>query len=433
MPDKRNWYKLDNVAKIIPSSVEGADTRVFRLVCELKEEVDPGILQTSLERTLPEFPYMSCCLRRGIFWYYLDSCREPAEVMPDNLPALSSLYVPGRRSLLFRITYFDRRINLEMFHVLSDGTGGFVFLVHILTHYISEKYGLDYQLLAKDVSSVEEKEADAFRHFYESRREQKKNNHERVRRNFIREMFWDMAYQLKGEVDEDLQQHLIEGTVSTDKLVETANRFGVTVGILTTSIYVEAILTKMSVHDRRRPIVISVPVNLRQFFPSATTRNFFGAIQIPFFPEKYDGSLESVMCEVKKAFEENLTKEKIFGTMNSYAALEHNYAVKMTPLFLKWPAIHSYNYWMKKGVTTSVSNLGRIELPEEFAQYVDRFASFMSGRTAFLCVTSFRDKTVFGVATCFTRHNIFMHFFRRMVQLGIPVELTTNDFDAEER
>ena len=41
MPGKDlHWYKLDNAAKIIPSTAVGSDTRVFRLCCELKEEVN---------------------------------------------------------------------------------------------------------------------------------------------------------------------------------------------------------------------------------------------------------------------------------------------------------------------------------------------------------------------------------------------------------
>ena len=38
---KSKWYQLDNAAKIVPSTTGGADTRVFRITCELKEDVDP--------------------------------------------------------------------------------------------------------------------------------------------------------------------------------------------------------------------------------------------------------------------------------------------------------------------------------------------------------------------------------------------------------
>ena len=432
MATGQGWYKLDNAAKIIPSSVEGSDTRVIRLVCELKENVDPDLLQDALDLTMPEFPHMKCCLRRGVFWYYLDTWSGTPTVSEEKLPALSSLYTPGLRTLLFRVVYFGRRINLEIFHVLADGTGGFVFLVHILTHYLCLKYGLNFGDLSQDISSVTEKEQDAFGQFYEGKKERRINNREPVRKNFLREMFPDKAFQISGHVDEDLRQHLIEGTVPTEKLLDAAHEYGVTVGVLVSSLYTEAMLQHMSIHEKRRPVVISVPVNLRRYFPSSTTRNFYGAIQVRFDPEKYDGTLESILQEISRTFKENLTEEKVFQTMNSYAALEHNYAVKMIPLFLKYWGIRGYNNLIKTGVTTSVSNLGNVEIPEALCPYVEKFVSFMAARTAFVCLTSFGDKTVFGVTSCFTEHTVFMHFFRRLTAMGIPVEITTNDFDAED-
>ena len=170
MASGQGWYELDNAAKIIPSSVEGADTRVMRLMCELKEPVDPEILQEALDLTMPEFPHMKCCLKRGIFWYYLDEWKGTPTVMEENIHVLSSLYKSGHHSLLFRVMYYDKRITLEMFHALADGTGALVFLKHILAHYLCLKYDLDYgELPQQDVSSVAEKEQDAFGQFYEGK------------------------------------------------------------------------------------------------------------------------------------------------------------------------------------------------------------------------------------------------------------------------
>ena len=45
MEKSNNWYKLDNAAKIVPSTAKGANTRVFRLTCQLTEQVDEDILQ----------------------------------------------------------------------------------------------------------------------------------------------------------------------------------------------------------------------------------------------------------------------------------------------------------------------------------------------------------------------------------------------------
>jgi len=50
------WRKLDNAAKIFPSAATGHDTNVFRLYCELNENVEPNCLQYALDKTMEEFP-----------------------------------------------------------------------------------------------------------------------------------------------------------------------------------------------------------------------------------------------------------------------------------------------------------------------------------------------------------------------------------------
>ena len=114
------WYQLDNAAKIVPSTTGGSDSRVFRITCELKEEVDPEALQSAVTSAAREFPHFSSILKEGMFWYYLDQSDLEAEVTPDNQPALDTIYREGRRNLLYRVNYFGRRINLEMFHVSSS-------------------------------------------------------------------------------------------------------------------------------------------------------------------------------------------------------------------------------------------------------------------------------------------------------------------------
>ena len=97
------WYQLDNAAKIVPSTTGGSDSRVFRITCELKEEVDPEALQSAVTSAAREFPHFSSILKEGMFWYYLDQSDLEAEVTPDNQPALDTIYREGRRNLqLFR-------------------------------------------------------------------------------------------------------------------------------------------------------------------------------------------------------------------------------------------------------------------------------------------------------------------------------------------
>ena len=159
------WYKIDNAAKIVPSTAVGTDTRVFRLTCELYEDVDERTLQKALDLAIPEFPYFGSVLRKGVFWYYLEASRTPAIVHIENKPPCSAIYHEGRRNLLYRVVYYKKRINLEMFHVLTDGTGAFEFLKQIVTNYLKIRHELDDDLALPERASVQGRNDDAFQKF----------------------------------------------------------------------------------------------------------------------------------------------------------------------------------------------------------------------------------------------------------------------------
>ena len=142
MSNNKNWYKLDNAAKIVPSTAKGANTRVFRLTCELNEEVDGNILQAAVDETIEEFPFFNCVLHRGIFWYYLEDSDLKPIVEEEHSPACLPLYIPGHKNLLYRVNYFEKRINLEMFHVLADGTGAFMFFKSLIIRYLQKVHNL---------------------------------------------------------------------------------------------------------------------------------------------------------------------------------------------------------------------------------------------------------------------------------------------------
>ena len=423
MTQQSRWYELDNAAKIVPPTTKGSDTRVFRISCELKEEVDGEILQRALDKTVPDFPYFACVLRRGLFWYYLDSSSIRAVVQPENKPACAPIYQDGRRKLLYRVNYHRRRINLEMFHVLTDGTGAIAFLKTIVCRYLQIRHDIEY-LEREERSSAKDKTADAFNRYYE----QDKKGTPREQQTLPRK-----AYHLQGERDDNLQSHLIEGTVSAKRFLKVTKEHGSTAAAFSTALFMEAILEEMSVREKKLPIVLSVPVNLRNYYPSETARNFFGVINVAFDPSDYDGTLDSILhVVVQDSFKRQLEEEQVALTMNGYSRLEHNIMIKAVPLVLKNLVIGWVNAAMQKGITGTVSNVGKVTLPEPFVPYVDRFSCFMAAPDVQICVSSFGDRMCFGIASPFEAHPVMMRFFRKMVALGIDVEIATNDSWADE-
>ena len=419
MTNNKKWYKLDNAAKIVPSTRYGADTRVFRICCELNEKVDAQILQHALDKTICEFPHFNCILKKGRGWYDLEASNKKVKVCEEHLPPCSAIYTGRKKDLLFRLQYYKKRINLEMFHVLTDGTGAFVFMKSIVINYLIECHQLDESIIPKECSSISEKIGDAFNHFYEKNK----------KKIWLKEKMLKKAYYLKGERNKNLALQLLEGTVSVRKLLEVAHQYNTTITIFSVAVYIESIIKTMAAREKKIPIGITIPVNLRNYFPSHTTRNFFGVINVLFQPSHYDGTLESIIKEMKQVFKAQLSAEKMFHMMNFYVALEHNWALKVVPLFLKDLVIAGINCLIQHRITSTISNLGMIKMPEKLLPYIDKFSSFMATNTVQICISSFQDALTFGVASAFKTHSFLMYFFRRLVDLGISVELSATDYD----
>ena len=377
---QNKWYQLDNAAKIVPSTASGADTRVFRITCELREEVDPEILQIAVTEAAADFPHFSSVLKKGMFWYYLDESELTPEVTPDNLPALATIYWEGRRNLLYRVSYYRNRINLEMFHVLTDGTGAFEFLKAILSSYLEIKYDIEELRTEGSRASHADHMDDAFGKYYHkagAKPEEQKSAPKK-------------AYHLRGDKDENLQSHILEGTVSVVKFLKAARERHSTVAELSTALFIRAILKEMSVRDRKLPIVLSIPVNLRNYFPSETARNFFGVINVAFDPADYDGSVESIIPVVRASFERQLRQDQIELTMNSYASLEHNIAIKVVPLTFKNLVISMANHKVQKGITGTISNVGKITLPAKFEAASIRVDAVIAQRSVKITAANIR-------------------------------------------
>lgn len=417
------WYQLDNAAKIVPSTAGGSDTRVFRITCELNEEVDPEALQSAVTAAARDFPHFSSVLKKGLFWYYLDQSDLDAEVTRDDRPALDTIYWEGRRNLLYRVNYHGRRINLEMYHVLTDGTGAFEFLKAILAEYLGIRHGLDLIQTTGSRASGEDRQNDAFGKYYKKEKGKPEGQKSAPKR----------AYHLRGDKDENLQNHLLEGTVSVAAFLAAARERNSTVAELSTALFIQAALREMSVRDRKYPIVLSVPVNLRNYFPSDTARNFFGVINVVYDPALYDGTLESIIPVVRESFHKQLKQDQVELTMNSYAALEHNIAIKVVPLFIKNLVISAINAKTQMGITGTISNVGKITVPKEMEPYIHKFSCFMAAPEVQVCLCSFKDELVFSVTSAFIQQPVIRNFFRDIVDMGIDVVLESNDFDAPYR
>lgn len=182
----------------------------------------------------------------------------------------------------------------------------------------------------------------------------------------------------------------------------------------------------MRVRDRKKPVVITIPVNLRNYFPSESARNFFATINVGYDFGKGDGSLESVLAEVKRGFQANLTEERMREQMNTLCALEHSIPLRLVPLPIKDIVLRIANRLTSRGITASFSNIGRVSMPEEMNRHIHLFSVFTSAGMLQACACSFHGQYVVSFASPFRACETERIFFRKLSQMGIGVVLTTN-------
>ena len=131
------WDKLDNTAHLFPVIAGESMSNVYRIAVTLKEEIQPELLQEALERVLPWFDVFNVRMRSGVFWYYFETNQKPAPEVKEEYRYPCQYISPNRnKNYLFRVNYYKNRINLEVFHVLTDGMGGITFLKELTYQYL---------------------------------------------------------------------------------------------------------------------------------------------------------------------------------------------------------------------------------------------------------------------------------------------------------
>ena len=115
---------------------------MFRMSVSLTEAVDKEILEKALNNVIKRFPAFRYKLKRGIFWCYFKHIIGVPRIEEDSINPMLRINFRKNKGFMFRIRCFDRRIAIEYFHALTDGTGGITFLLSLTAEYLRIKYGI---------------------------------------------------------------------------------------------------------------------------------------------------------------------------------------------------------------------------------------------------------------------------------------------------
>jgi len=412
------WEKLDNTAHLFPVIASEQMSNVYRMSVTLHELVNPELLQQALDIVLPKFDGFNLRLRYGIFWHYFEENNKPAPRVREE-KEFPCRFIRGNRnnSYLFRVSYYKYRINLEVFHVLADGMGGLTFLRE-----------LTYQYLRLAHPALAGQTRDSLTHGTTLNREDSFLKH--FRRTSPKKYATRKAYLLKGEKLHDGEFGVMHGYLNIPQLKNVCRKYGVTINEYLVSTYIWSVYTE---YLHRMPseeaIRIAVPVNLRPYFDSITTKNFFAMVSAEFQPTKDNYTFQEVMACVRESLRSQLTREHLEQVFSYNVSRQRSWILKFIPLPLKHLGMRAVYNQSALANTATISNVGSITVDEAYRPYIDLFHIFMAiskGQHMKGTVCSFGDTLVFSFSFNLKDVSIQRSFFRTLAADGLHVEIESN-------
>ena len=404
------WYQVDNVANVFLASINDRDTRSLRISCTLREDVRKDILQEALDQTVALRPQFHVRIQRGLFWNYMEDAYSRPVVKEEYRRVCPHLYnAENRKRLHYEVTFFKNRINLDLFHAISDGTGALDFLNLLLLNYLKKAHPgvLDDVLMGEGASAADLSE-DSFQNFYENNTEAPVSS--------------GKAYHPKGGKLPFNQLQFFELHMPVSEILSRARQSGVSMTSYIGARLIMVLLQDMPSNKRDLPVTISMPVNLRNYYPSASSRNFFNNVNVS---HMYTGdeNLESLLEEYDRILKESLAPGKITGHMNHYQKLAQSAAIRAVPLLLKQQGLRFAAKQDDSRVSAVISNMGAVKVPKEMQQFINYYSAFCSSMNLFLTICSFSDKLVITVTSPYSSTNVIKNFVRGLTNEDIPVRV----------
>ena len=409
---ERKWYKLDNVGKFYASIATTRIPSVFRFSAILNDEIDPNILQEALNSTIDIYPNFNVNLKRGLFWYYLDETHKKFVVTQENLPICFRIY-NNDDDFLYRVSYYKNKINLEVSHILSDGRGGIEFFKILINYYVSLRYSINNVEITTKNSSLEKVE-DSFSKYYKKMRSESSKNYK--------------FYMYKGKKIRN-QTRYMQCHLSTKKLLEMAHEYKATITSLLVSILIYSFKNELSIRDMDKTIKIDIPVDLRTYFKSTSSKNFFGLTSALYKFENKEDSLEKIIDSVNKQFKKNINADKLMQRANFMVSFEKNVFCRFVPIYIKDIVLKVIDDFFYQKGSSCVSNIGVINFDKKVEDYVNSVSVLTSTNSFQFTICSFKDDLTIGISSKYKYNNVIKNFCRFFSDNGLKVSIDVSEVD----
>jgi len=417
------WLRLDNAAKIYPAARRRNWSNVFRQSVTLTQDVDTAVLRSALDVTIKRFPSIAARLRKGAFWYYLQEVASAPGIKEECSYPLTYMSKAEMRQCAFRVIVYQNRIAVEFFHSLTDGTGALVFLKNLAAEYLEQKYGIqipyEHGIVDRTSAPLEEELEDSFLKYAgpvpASRRDTD-------------------AWHMGGEPQDDGFLHLTCFQLPVKETLALAHRHKATLTVFISAVMMQALVNLQSEQNpdrmRHKRIKVLIPVNLRQLFESRTLRNFAMYTIPEIDPRLGEYTLDEICRLIEHKMGAEITQKHMASVIATNVNDEKNALLRLVPLPIKNAVMKAvFDSVGERKSCLSLSNLGQVKLPDQMAQYVERFDFILGVQAAapYNCgMLSFGDTVYINFIRNIREAGLERHFFAVLRDLGLPVTAESN-------
>lgn len=417
------WERLDNTAHLFPAIAGENMSNTYRICVTLSELIEPEILQQALDIVLPKFDGFNLRMRKGAFWYYFEENGKPAPRVTEetNFPC-RYIYPNQNNSYLFRVTYYKYRINLEVFHVLTDGMGGINFLRELTYQYLRMRH----PELAEQVNDALTSDTSMNREdsFLKNYKQAAKSGYQKQR-----------AFLVKGEKLRQGEFGVMHGYMKIPEMKAVCKQYGVSINEYLVAVFAWSVYTEcLKGMPSKLPIRVAVPVNLRPYFGSNTTKNFFAMVSAEFHPTKENYIFEEVLHIIRDSLRSQINKEHLEKLFSYNVSNEKIWIARAVPLWIKNIAMRYVYNASALANTSTVTNIGNVPIAEPYRPYVEMFHAFLAmskGQDIKGTICSYKDTLAFSFSYVLKDAAIQRAFFRKVAADGIAVEIDSNGVNYE--
>lgn len=413
------YLDLDSAGIIYPYVANKEWNSSYRIKARLKTQVDLTALKAAVETMKKRYPYFFMRLDIQSKKYVLKKGYNCDTVFKDDglcKPFLLDGYEP-----LLRILYGENTISTEFFHALTDGHGALMFVGELLEEYSKEVLknrripftGEKGEALHPELNNT----TDIYKELY-------KLGGKSVSR------FLTYAYQFKDGNGKTLTAKSLE--VSASELKAAAKKYSVSISVYLCALQTAAIFDTQAVGGK--PVRISVPVDLRKYFDTASCRN--AALYFLTSAKKNSFTHFSELVKRTEAqFSENLQKEKLRNLAYTNVKTAKFKLFEMLPILLKKLVLNiGFTAFGENQFTSTLTNLGVISLGNNARMLVDDI-SFILGRQKTkplnLSVATYNGKTEITVSSTVNSENFVSALRARLAYDGVSSALRSEEVNKE--